>query len=863
MKRFPHLCHGPGRATSSVVRAVALFLTSLLCGLTSDARAEVAVKRTFLKLPSSNGHGAVMLDLEQKKVSHFREHLFATEEPVIDALGNDVFVRGQPQVVHARDVLFDAFFGLRSGGTQRWLSTQDADLDASGYAAWGAGKSGGTGLATMVQRVGTLEVTTYVFAPQSVPHASFVMAVRVRNTGAAASTGVSVFSLHNFHVGFGRPGVMADLDENGETVEVSGNDFVEKGFAGVVVGRPLGTVTRKAAWLSSATGAANAFNVVQGGGQQDLQEFTAQPSAGTGWASAYQFNLGDIAAGAEKWAGVAFVHFGDPGGTATARQWLSDYVGALDAKALVEAEVSRWAAFQTDTVKVPAGVTQSEESLVRHSAVVMHMAQVRESETFMREFLTRDGETRLTRFKAPNGAPATLPGMVKHSGKGAVLASLPPGQWTYAWIRDGAYAAAGMATLGMRSDAREALAYYLNADSGRFQNWRELQPYSMPPYIITLTRYHGFGVEETDFNEAGPNLEFDGFGLFLWALRHYERTTGDLTLVDQYWPTVSTKVGDALVAIIDPETGLIRPDSSIWETHWNGRQRAWAYTSLTAARGLCDAAVLAERVGDAERATRYRAAGESIRRAMAEKLTDSNFALASNLEELKSGRGYWDSAVFDAFAFELFDPAGKIARETIRGLDLRLSSPAGAGWSRNDDRYDHTGGADMSPWGSEYDSAEWVIVSLRGAMAKRMAGDTERAERVLKWVTDQSLKNYLAVSETYDELNGTYKFNSPMVGFGAGAYALALAHRADGTADPACGAYLDESTLSKPPDAGPGTPDAGPGEPDAGPGVHDAGTSETPLVSGGGCSASGPGAMAVWLMLALAGLTALTRRRQA
>ncbi|WP_426734896.1 glycoside hydrolase family 15 protein [Myxococcus faecalis] len=857
MKRLPHLC----RASA---RALTLFLVPLLCGLSIEARAEVAVQRTFTKLASSNGHGAVMLDLEQKKVSHFREHLFATEEPVIDGVGNDVFVRGQPQVVHARDVLFDAFFGLRSGGSQRWLSAQDVDLDASGYAPWATGENGGTGLARMVQRVGTLEVTTYVFAPQAVPHAAFVMALRVRNTGTAPSTGVSVFSLQNFHLGFGRPGVMSDIDENGETVELSGNDFVEKGFAGVVVGRPLGAVARKAAWISTATGAANGYNVVQSGGGQDLQDFTAQPSAAKGWATAYQFNLGDIAAGAEKWAGVAFAHFGNPEGSATARQWLSDYVGTSDAKALVDAEVARWASFQNDTVKVPTGLSDNEETLLRHSAVVMHMAQVRSSEAWLREFLSRDGEPRATRFKAPNGSPATLPGLVKHAGKGAVLASLPPGQWTYAWIRDGAYAAAAMATLGMNTDAREALSYYLNADSGRFQNWRELQPYSMPPYIITLTRYHGFGVEETDFNEAGPNIEFDGFGLFLWALRHYERTTGDVTLVDQTWPTVSTKVGDALVALIDPQTGLIRADSSIWETHWNGRQRAWTYTSLTAARGLCDAAALAERVGDTERATRYRDAGESIRRAMAEKLTDHNFALGSNLEEVRSGRGYWDAAVLDAFAFELFDPAGKIARETIRGLDLRLSSPAGAGWSRNDDRYDHTGGADLSPWGGEYDSAEWVIVSLRGAMAKRMAGDPERAERVLKWVTDQSLKNYLAVSETYDELNGTYKYNSPMVGFGAGAYALALAHRAEGTADPACGAYLDESTLTKTPDAGPGTPDAGPGTPDAGnPGQPDSGSSEEPQVTGGGCSATGPGAMALWLMLALAGVTALTRRRKA
>ena len=50
-----------------------------------------------------------------------------------------------------------------------------------------------------------------------------------------------------------------------------------------------------------------------------------------------------------------------------------------------------------------------------------------------------------------------------------------------------------------------------------------------------------------------------------------------------------------LVALVDPETGLIRADSSIWETHWNGRERRWTYTSVTAARGLCDAAELAER----------------------------------------------------------------------------------------------------------------------------------------------------------------------------------------------------------------------------------------------------------------------------
>jgi GH15 family glucan-1,4-alpha-glucosidase len=415
-----------------------------------------------------------------------------------------------------------------------------------------------------------------------------------------------------------------------------------------------------------------------------------------------------------------------------------------------------------------------------------------------------------------------------------------------------------MATLGMQAEARDGLAYYLKAEGGRFQAWDELKSYNMPPYLITLTRYHGFGVEETDFNAFGPNLEFDGFGLFLWALRHYERETGDTTLVTENWATVSTKVADALVGLVDPATGLIRPDSSIWETHWNGRERAWAYTSLTAARGLCDAAALAERVGDTQNAGRYREAGQKLREAIARRLTDNSYALASNTRELASGRGYSDAAVMDAIAMGLFDPAGKIARGTLTRLDAQLSTSAGAGWARNDDRTDHAAGTDLSPWGSEYDSAEWVIVDLRGAIAKRMAGDTARADRVLKWVKDQSLKNYLVIAETYDESTGAYKFNAPMAGFGAGAYALALAHRASLGADPACGAYFDESTLVKPggPDAGTPAPDAGS---DAGTASPDAG--EPPGFegddindSGCGCGAGGAGVLALWMLVALAGV---------
>jgi MYXO-CTERM domain-containing protein len=795
----------------------------------SAARAEVPVQRTFFRLPSSNGHGAVLLDLSQARATHFRDHLFATEEPLIDAQGNDVWTGAGFGSVNSRDLLYDAYFGIRVLGDQAWLTTAPVDLDASGYAAHELGALGGTGVATMVQGLGPLTATQYFFAPRGLPHAAFAMILRITNTGDAPLDSVQAFSLHNFHLGFGRPGVMQDLGEQGETVTYDGsngrNDLLERAFAGVVVARPLGKVARHAASSAASPASANVYQIVADGGTTDLPDLNGQAPTADGSVSAFQLDLGHIDAGQDVWTGVVFAHHADPFAGATAQAWLDEWVDGRGAEEVLEDEIASWASFQA-SLAVPAGLEAGEEGLLRQSAVVLAMAQNKEDTAYLRELLTTDGETRYSRFGA-------LPATVSHKGKGAVLASLPPGQWTYAWIRDGSYAAAAMAELGMEGPARDALEYYLNAEAGRFQGWDELSSYDMPPYQISLVRYHGFGVEETDFNDFGPNLELDGFGLFLWALGRYEAATGDTGLADQHWATISQRVADVLVALIDPETGLVRRDSSIWETHWNGRERAWAYTSITAARGLCDAADVADRRGETELAEKYSAAGESIRAAIAARLTDGEGAIASNVEELAAGEGYWDAAVLDAIAMGLFDPKGAIATATLKGIQTHLATEAGAGWARNDDRFDHGGASDLSPWGSDYDSAEWVITDLRGAVATRLAGDVERSDRLLAWVRDQSLANYLAVSETYDEQTGTYKFNAPMAGFGAGAYALALLHREGAEVDPACGAYFVEPT------GGGGA--GGGGASGAGGAGGDATAATTSATTGAGLSATGVG----------------------
>ena len=759
----------------------------------SSAGAEVPVKTTLRYLPASNGHGAALLDLKSARVTHFREHLFATEEPLLDAAGKELWSGNQPLAVPTRDLLFDAYFGLRRSGKQAWLTGDPVDLQKSGYANYTAGALGGTAVARMVQTRGPIVLTELLFCPAGLDHPGFVMALSVKNTGASAEPGVSVFSLHNFHLGFGRPGARAEIGENGETATFQG-DLSERGFAGVVVARALTPASHHMGSYAAAPAAENPFTIVDAG-SGDFSDLSGDAPAHDGTITGYQWNLGTLEPGAEQWVGVAFAHHGDPFARAEVQGWLDAWLNGRNLDQLIGGEIGKWKALQ-DSLVVPSGLAKEDEALYRHGAVMLSMAQVASDSAFLREWLGKDGDSRYTRFGAKLGSPpAKLPATIAHRGRGAILASLPPGEWTVSWIRDASYSIAALAGMGMNARAKDALDYYLGAEGGRFKDYSELKPYAMPPYRLSLVRYHGFGVEETDFSDFGPNLEFDGFGLFLWALRRYQLAAGDAAFVKAKWPLVKSEIADVLVALIEPETGLVRPDSSIWETHWNGRQRHWAFTSITAARGLCDAAELAKIAGDAAAETKFRAAGIALRKAIAERLTDHDGALASNTEELAAGSGYFDAAVLDAIALELFDPSGRIAKATIAAIDKSLKVPAGAGWARNDDRFDHSGSEDLSPWGSEYDSGEWLLCDMRGAVAASRMGDTARATRLTSWARDQALANYLEMAEVFDEGNGTYKFNSPMIGFGAGAYALALQARA-AKSDPACGAYFAEPTTT-------------------------------------------------------------------
>ncbi len=809
--------------------------------------------RSFYDLPSSNGWGAVVVDLQQARAHHWRDHLFATEEPRWDENGNEVWVGSLPQAVMTRDLLFDAYFGIRLAGQQQWLTDLPVDLDASGWVP-------GTNVLRMVQTLGDLQLTTYAWAPWGLDRSAMALVLEVENVGTAVTSAISVFSIQNLHLGEGRPGPTQEIGAQNETIIVDGASkrLEERGFAGVVATVPLREPALASVWYQGSFDP-NPWETVNGGGAEDLVASTGNQGVHDDSVAYYQWNDGALGVGETARFGLVMAHHGDPFAYATAAADLETWVGGRDAEAILAGEQAGWASFQAG-LSLPPNLSGEEEALYRHSAVVLRMAQVRETEAYLREWLSIDNEPRYSLFGTE------LPATVSHSAAGGVLASLPPGQWTYAWPRDGAYAIVGMSWAGMQQEARDALEYLLDAETDRYREYSELSGVPVEPYAISLCRHHGFGVEESDtLGDGDFNFEFDGAGLFLWALDHYVRATGDWTLVQDRWPQLRDEVAGFLTPLIDPQLGLIVPDSSIWEHHWLGKERYWAYTSITAARGLCAAATFAEYLGEQSQADTWRADAEQIRAALLDSLQAPDRSIAQTLEELQAGAGYVDGATIEAVSMGLLDPQGDVGPATLAAMVDELQTTDGPGFARNDDAWDAN---ELSPWGSTYDSDEWVVIDLRAAIAARELGDVALADELLAWIEGQSTANYLAIGETYNPTTADYTNNAPMVGFGAGAYIAALNHR-EGVLgiDAACGSYPaeplppgddDDTTAGDDDDSGDDDDDSVPDDDDSAGDDDDDDDDVVIPVGGCGCDGSGGGASALGLLVLLA-----IRRRSA
>jgi MYXO-CTERM domain-containing protein len=772
-------------------------MTLLSLLLVFAALADVDPHHSYDKLVSANGRSVVVLNGDN------------SNGPIIDVFSDHLYQQYDAGSEETRDLLYDSYFGMRGDAHTGWLTASSA-----------YGYEQGTGIITIDRSAGELTITEYVFAPLTLDVPAFVHLVQLTPTGGN-EVALQLFSLHNFHLGQDSDGDGAHDDDEALWAE-DGTVLSEWGSGSGLGMRylPLDAPT--------TTGCSEVWSAVSGGA--DLSGDCGTQSArteGDDLVGGYQWSL-SVGAREQRTTGVVQAFFSNWDSSDVVGQ-VDAWIAGRDAATILADERADWADWLADGT-TPDGLTEDELSVYRQQLVTLKMGQVVE-----------EGD-------AYGQLPASLP---LAAGSGGFSHT-----WNIAWVRDGAYAIRGLTEAGYLDEAEAALAFLLQDKAGDYSDYVQGLDYS-----VSACRCYGDGSEWSDADHNGPNVEFDNFGLLLWALGEWVDDGGDIAFVQDRQTIIFDKLADVLAQLIEQEsngTGLIIADSSIWERHWNGQQKHFTYSSTWAVRGLREAADLAEALGDTERADGYRSTADGVAEAMCTWLRDEDGALAGNLEELQQGWGYDDLAAVDAFTNGSIDAAGSVATASFARWDEHLAVPSGHGYRRNDD-------------GDAYDEQEWIMVDLRMAEARRRGCDAEAGQAIEDWITQQALLNNNIIPELLDPSTGDYNGPAPMMGFGAGMYVLALHNRDDAAADCSDGVAYDcegapvdtglPDDSDPPDDTGPSDSDP-PGDSDCGPEDSEppGDTAEDPGDDTCGCSTT-PGRGAALLLL-LAGTLLQRRRRQ-
>lgn len=585
---------------------------------------------SFDYLPTGNGHGLQIFDVQQNAITQFLERPYRYMRPHPEYPDGEGVIR--------RDLAFDTYFGVRAGEDSLWLSKQTPS---------DVGYVDESNIIRSAVTVGALATESLYYAPYGYDGNALVMVLRVTNTGDTTQP-VTVYSVHNFKLG--TPTNPDSPGDNSEAIAWSTDrgDSRETGPGG-------GTVTYvPVGGADIATCHADAWEAVDNG-----TEVPAQSSCnGTDQVQLFGKDLGAIPAGQSGTFAVAIL-YGDGDAEVERARW-DAFAGDRDGAALIDDALSAWEDWRGP---MPDGLSAAEARVWRQSEAVLRMGQVLEPYS-------------------------ELP---KRKGHGMILASLPPGPWHIGWVRDATYAIVALAKTGHYAEARWALDFFLNAEAGLFSSYLSDVKYriSTVRYFgngVEEADYSGHASRNVEID--GWGLYLWAARVYVEESGDTEWLTSKTRAGEVVYDVLRDEIAEALAINSEP-SGMMIADASIWEVHWDHRQH-FLYTTAAGARGLCDMAALSRQVGEMGDRDRYRDLSAKAVSAMRTYFTDDNQVLASSVERLAQGWGYLDGSVVEAFVWNLIAPDDPIATATIDAFD-GLVTPVG-GYKRIDgsgDPYDN------------------------------------------------------------------------------------------------------------------------------------------------------------------------------
>ena len=366
-----------------------------------------------------------------------------------------------------------------------------------------------------------------------------------------------------------------------------------------------------------------------------------------------------------------------------------------------------------------------------------------------------------------------------HRAFGFINASLPAGEFFIPWVRDMSYAVVALTKMGHREEAKAGLNAYYNAGPiGTLQ--AEVRGV---PYQISLTRYFGDGSEETDFSGAPyQNLEFDNWGMALWATGEYFAEYGDTAWLNMpaargtVYETARDYVIKPLVANLEPIGGnggmIFGVDSSCWEQNEIPRQH-YAFSNITAIGGLKAFLPVAEAMGDLPTVALIQKIIRQIRTGFQTAFVQGD-EVRGTMETCP--RNAMDGALLEGINFAVITNPNQI-RSTLSRMSL-LKTDSG-GYRR------------VLQGTDEYEFHEFLFINFTLARAHIRLGNPATADAWVermqhKAAADNNLIPEMYVSSLNEKFPGSVGAPTgsvPMVGYGAGSFILYLMERRPGGVD--------------------------------------------------------------------------------
>lgn len=436
----------------------------------------------------------------------------------------------------------------------------------------------------------------------------------------------------------------------------------------------------------------------------------------------------------------ALVTLEDSEELASAVDGLLAWQAGADFSAMAEREIA-----EHEKWRVKPGVTfksEGEKELWRQNETFLRMSQIQE------------------------------PNTNKRFSNGLILASLPDGMWFTPWVRDMAYAVVGLIKMGHLEEAKQGLLAWFNAHPvGKWK--RETRNFD---YQISVTRYFGDGSEEADYSGLKtPNVEFDDWGLALWAVSEYFERTKDIAFLNTKTYRGNTVYESMRDFIVTPLFGnldkygdglIVTADSSLWEEHQENKKH-FAFSTFSNIKGLRGFLKIAEAMKDESEVKRV-----SEKLALLEKGFQSAFVhdgVVWGVAVEPCPKSEIDGSLLEAFNMGIVtDPA--VRDKTLQKMELLKT--ASGGYRRL-----------LGP--SDYEKQEFVFIDFHMARVLQSIGKKAEAQRMIDRIVEKSLQDHGLIAECYvsEKSNdfqgeiGDPTGSIPMVGYGSGIYAMTLVER--------------------------------------------------------------------------------------